>query len=116
MVSNVVTEAVDAESDTWIESHKHMRDARGRRQVVRNGFLLKRSIITGVGRVEVGQPRVLRCHSIIALDAQGRPVERFRSKILLPCSDSGILSCHNRSAPILWLMAGSPDPGSLRRL
>ena len=80
----LLSQAVEAEVDTWIESHKHLSDAQGRRQVVRNGHLPKRAIITGVGPVEVTQPRVHhRCGGEV-LDAQGRPVEAFHSKILPP--------------------------------
>ena len=80
----LLSQAVEAEVDTWIESHKHLSDERGRRQVVRNGHLPKRSIITGIGPVEVVQPRVLHRHGAGALDARDQPVEPFRSKILPP--------------------------------
>ena len=80
----LLSQAIEAEVETWIESHKHVTDAQGRRQVVRNGHLPKREIITGVGSVEVMQPRVHHRRGAEALDAQGRPVEAFRSKILPP--------------------------------
>ena len=63
-------------SHEWIESHAHVTDAAGRRQVVRNGYLPKRSILTGIGSVEVEQPRVL--------DRRGDEGEVFSSKILPP--------------------------------
>src|SRR5690606_20863407 len=47
-----------------------------RRQVVRNGYLPKRSILTGIGPVQVEQPRVL--------DRRGESGETFSSKILPP--------------------------------
>jgi putative transposase len=50
--------AIDAEVREWIDSHAHLTDASGRRQVVRNGRLPQRSIMTGVGQVEIEQPRV----------------------------------------------------------
>jgi len=80
----LLSQVVEAEVDTWIESHKHVIDEQGRRQVVRNGHLPRREIITGVGPVEVTQPRVHHRHGAGALDAQGRSVEPFRSKILPP--------------------------------
>lgn len=80
----LLSQAVEAEVDTWIESHKHLSDEQGRRQVVRNGHLPKRAIITGVGPMEVTQPRVHDRRGPGALDALGRPVEPFRSKILPP--------------------------------
>ena len=80
----LLSQAVEAEVDTWIESHKHLTDERGRRHVVRNGHLPKRGIITGVGSVEVTQPRVHDRRHRGAVDEDGRPVEPFRSKILPP--------------------------------
>jgi transposase-like protein len=69
--------AIDDEVADWIESHAELRDSNGRRQVVRNGHLPSREILTGLGPVEVRQPRVL----------DRRPPEsqeRFSSKILPP--------------------------------
>lgn len=72
----LLAEAVDAEVREWIDSRAQVTDAAGRRQVVRNGYLPKRSILTGIGPVEVEQPRVL--------DRRGPEGELFCSKILLP--------------------------------
>jgi transposase-like protein len=72
----LLAEAVEAEVAEWIESHAHITDAAGRRQVVRNGYLPQRSILTGIGPVEVEQPRVL--------DRRGAEGEAFSSKILPP--------------------------------
>jgi putative transposase len=54
----LLAQAVEAEVAAWIDDHAHLRDDRGRRQVVRNGHLPERSIQTGIGAVEVQQPRV----------------------------------------------------------
>jgi putative transposase len=70
----LLAEAVEAEVRAWIASHAHVTDEAGRRQVVRNGYLPKRSILTGIGPVEVEQPRVL--------DRRGENGEVFSSKIL----------------------------------
>jgi transposase-like protein len=73
----LLTQAIEAEVTEWIDSHQCLKDSQGRRQVVRNGRLPKRSLMTGVGSVEVQQPRVL----------DRRPVaeaELFSSKILPP--------------------------------
>src|SRR5262245_35746823 len=51
-------QAIEAEVQDWIEQHAGQRDAQGHRQVVRNGYLPERTILTGVGPVEVKQPRV----------------------------------------------------------
>jgi putative transposase len=54
----MLSEAIEAEVQDWIEQHAGHRDAQGRQQVVRNGYLPERTILTGVGPVEVQQPRV----------------------------------------------------------
>ena len=72
----LLAEAIESEVREWIDSHAHVHDVAGRRQVVRNGYLPKRSILTGIGPVEVEQPRVL--------DRRGEGGEVFSSKILPP--------------------------------
>ena len=54
----MLTQAIEAEVAEWIEQHQHVTDQRGRRQVVRNGYLPERKLVTGVGEVSVEQPRV----------------------------------------------------------
>jgi len=73
----MLAQAIDAEVAEWIETHAAVRDEHGRRQVVRNGHLPSRTIITGVGPVEVRQPRVHDRRS-------GGDTQRFHSKILPP--------------------------------
>lgn len=94
----MLAQAVDAEVDEWIARHAAAKDERGRQQVVRNGHQPTRTLVTGVGPVEVSQPRVLDRRIVGRrtveaapgetvtedLDAAGRPVERFRSSILPP--------------------------------
>ena len=73
----MLAQAIDAEVAEWIESHRELLDQAGHRQVVRNGRLPKRTILSGVGPIEVEQPRVL----------DRRPedeAESFSSKILPP--------------------------------
>ena len=73
----LLSQAIEAEVADWIERRQEHQDAQGRQQVVRNGFLPKRTILTGVGEVEVQQPRV----------RDRRPpeeAERFSSQILPP--------------------------------
>jgi transposase-like protein len=83
-------QAVEAEVQVWLESHRHVVDEDGHRQVVGNGRRPARTIITGVGPVEVRQRRV-HDRRIVGendegqpTDAQGQIVERFSSKILPP--------------------------------
>ncbi len=99
----LLAQAIDAEVDDWIGRHAGAKDDRGRQQVVHNGHLPTRTLVTGVGPVEVSQPRVLdrriaacrkaptiddagRTMGMVHedLDAQGQPVARFRSSILPP--------------------------------
>jgi putative transposase len=54
----LLAQAVEAEVAAWIDDHAHLKDDQGRRQVVRNGHLPERAIQTGIGAVEVEQPRV----------------------------------------------------------
>src|SRR3954453_18512226 len=49
----LLAQAVEAEVASWIDDHSHLKDDRGRRQVVRNGHLPERAIQTGIGAVEV---------------------------------------------------------------
>jgi len=69
--------AIEAEVAEWISSHAHLTDEQGRRQVVRNGRLPQRSITTGVGQVEIEQPRV---HDRRPLAER----EKFSSQLLPP--------------------------------
>jgi putative transposase len=73
----LLAQAVEAEVADWIDRHQGCRDDQGHRQVVRNGHLPARTITTGVGPVEVQQPRV----------QDRRPAaerEKFTSAILPP--------------------------------
>ena len=75
--SRLLSQAVEAEVADWIASHAHVIDQAGHRQVVRNGHLPKRTITTGVGPIEVQQPRVLDRRT-------PHEAEAFSSKILPP--------------------------------
>ena len=73
----LLIQAVEAEVAEWIDAHRHVCNEQGHRQVVRNGHLPERTLMTGVGPVTVKQPRVL----------DRRPAdeaEPFSSKILPP--------------------------------
>lgn len=74
---SLLAQAVEAEVAAYLEARIHLVDEAGRRQVVRNGYLPERTILTGVGPVEVQQPRV----------RDRRPAEQreaFTSAILPP--------------------------------
>lgn len=50
--------ALESEVHEFLEQHSFRVDDQGRRQVVRNGYLPPREIVTGAGPLEVSQPRV----------------------------------------------------------
>src|SRR4051794_13740205 len=54
----LLAQAIEAEVAAWIDDHAHLKDDQGRRLVARNGHLPERAIRTGIGAVEVQQPRV----------------------------------------------------------
>ncbi len=73
----LLAQAIEAEVAEWIDEHQHLRDASGRSQVVRNGRLPERKLVTPVGEIAIEQPRV---H-----DRRGSgDHKRFSSKLLPP--------------------------------
>ena len=74
---DLLAAAVRAEVAAWIDEHAHVVDADGRRQVVRNGSLPEREIVTGIGPIPVRQPRV---HDKRPMEQR----EKFSSAILPP--------------------------------
>jgi transposase-like protein len=73
----MLAQAIEAEVAEWIEEHQHATDEQGRRQVVRNGYLPERKIVTGLGELTIEQPRV---HDRRPPGQQ----EKFSSKLLPP--------------------------------
>src|SRR5690554_6549283 len=45
----LLSQAIEAEVQGWLESHRHIVDEKGHRQVVGNGRMPTRTIITGLG-------------------------------------------------------------------
>ena len=74
----LLIQAVEAEVATWIDQRAHLLDGHGHRQVVRNGHADPRTVVTGVGPLQMQMPRV---HDRRPASG-GR--ERFTSKILPP--------------------------------
>ena len=66
--------ALTAEVEEFVRRFEGVLDARGRRQVVRNGYLPEREVMTGAGPLPVKKPRVR--------DKTGQ--RKFTSKILPP--------------------------------
>jgi putative transposase len=68
---------IEVEVAEWLDARAHLKNAAGHQQVVRNGYLPRRELVTGIGPIAVQQPRVL----------DRRPTaeaEPFSSKILPP--------------------------------
>ena len=74
----LLAQAVEAEADAYLNQPAAVRDAQGHHQVVRNGHLPTRAVLTGIGAVPVTQPRVRDKRT----PEQGR--EKFTPQILPP--------------------------------
>lgn len=75
----MLLQAIEAEVSEYVEAHRGEVDGNGRRLVVRNGYAQERTLVTGVGTLEVRAPRV----EDKRIDEQGRKF-RFHSQILPP--------------------------------
>ena len=75
----ILQRAFECEVEAFLAEHADRVDEHGRKQVVRNGYLPRRTILTGAGPLEIEQPRVR--------DKSGHADERvaFTSAILPPC-------------------------------
>jgi transposase-like protein len=54
----IIAQAVEAELQTFLAQYQCLKDDQGRQAVVRNGYLPERTIVTGVGAVDVRVPKV----------------------------------------------------------
>ena len=70
--------ALETEIEEHLSRFKDLVDEEGKRLVVRNGVMPKRTVLTGAGPIPITRPRV----DDRALDAMGK--ERFTSRILPP--------------------------------
>jgi len=71
----MLSAAIESEVQEYLEARQNLLDENGHRQVIRNGFLPERNLMTGLGTIPVKQPRV----------RDKRPSEQrepFSSKIL----------------------------------
>jgi putative transposase len=75
----MLTAAIENEVDEYIATYTHQLDANGQRLVVRNGHMPPRSILTGLGQIEVKRPRF----NDRRVDEDGQRL-RFTSQILPP--------------------------------
>jgi putative transposase len=53
----LLLQAVEAELEVFLEEFGGLYDTKGRKAVVRNGYLLTREILTGLGPVQIRVPR-----------------------------------------------------------
>jgi transposase-like protein len=72
--------ALEAEVDAFRDRHVDLRDKRGRRRIVRNGYMPERTVLTGAGAVDVEQPRVRDRDGTIAFTSAILPPYLRRSK------------------------------------
>ena len=54
----LIAEAVQAELEELLEQYEGQEDEQGRQRLVRNGYLPKREVQTGIGGIPVRIPRV----------------------------------------------------------
>ena len=99
--------AIEAEVCEFLLEHSDRCDEQGRRLVVRNGYLPERELLTGVGRLEVSQPRGQKgdTHPIgKRVMAKGKR-EKGDTHPIAPCCDRRI-ACANVRAVSLKKMGG----------
>jgi len=75
----LLTVALEAEIESFLNQYKEIQDQNGHQRVVRNGYLPEREIQTGIGQVSVKAPRVRDRQP----DSQSGRI-RFSSSILPP--------------------------------
>jgi len=71
----LITKAIEAELSDFLSRYENLRDDQGRKQVVRNGHLPERKIMTGLGGVDIKVPKTR--------DKSGQKIH-FRSSLLPP--------------------------------
>ena len=54
----MLAQAMEAEVALFVEKHADKVDENGHREVVRNGHMPARELVTGIGRMPIKQPRV----------------------------------------------------------
>ncbi len=74
----ILQQALEAEVEAHLQANREQLDESGHRQVVRNGHAPQRTVLTGVGPLEVSRPRVDE-RKAIAADAEH---ELFTSGVL----------------------------------
>jgi putative transposase len=98
----MLVSAIEAEVAEYLDRRSHLLNDRGHRQVVRNGHLPTRKILTGVGPIQVTQPRV---HDRRAPEQR----EKFTSKLLPPY----LRKARNMEELIPWLYLKGISTGDM---
>jgi transposase-like protein len=86
----LIAEAVEAELQELLAQYAELRNEKGQRLVVRNGYLPERDILTGIGEVEVRIPKVR--------DKSGQRI-KFNSVLVPPY----LRKCKNVEDLLPWL-------------
>jgi transposase-like protein len=76
---DMLAKALESEIQDFLERHGSIVDGDGRRQIVRNGHLPERQVLTGAGALTVSQPRARDRRDVAAEDKV-----RFTSSVLPP--------------------------------
>ena len=76
----LIAEAIQAELEELLEQYEGQQDGQGRQRLVRNGYLPKREIQTGIGGIPVRVPRVRDRGS----GQESEEMIRFRSGLVPP--------------------------------
>ena len=71
----LVMQAVEVELERFLAQYHHLRDSNGRKAIVRNGYLPRREILTGLGPVGI---RVARTRDRSGAACPGRSRHRRR--------------------------------------
>lgn len=65
----MLKQALEVEIESFLARHEGLRDEKGLRRVVRNGYARARTVLTGAGPLVVGQPRARDRAGVTAKDA-----------------------------------------------
>ncbi len=77
----IIAQAVEAELKEFLAQHQSLKDDQGRQAIVRNGYLPERTIMTGVGEVEIQVPKVRDpTHSGIKFNSASLPPSLKRTQ------------------------------------
>jgi len=113
----MLMEAIENEVEEFVQAHASLRTGDDRQAVVRNGSLPARQIVTGLGLLDVQQPRVR--------DRRSGEKVRFTSNILpkylrrVPSVDALIPALYlggspRGTSPRLWSRSWAPTPVGCR--